>query len=385
MKRLSVLFTIAASLFLACAASASPTAAAAGRTVVTRHTTTDWLVKPSFKYDVLCFLNILTGDPFYTRYYKGVYAHFEPMLTPEVKAALAAVKKSIKDDNGGIVSAQLALYYSTVPAKTLDELIAVTNNVAPLKRALKKTQYFDTDNWRAFDRVRPQLVTIFKFLQSIHFRSYWTSHIRPGIETRAAALKKSLNRYNIVPLQEGILGHALPSNRITVYILHYVLPHGIRITGTRFLTGEPYPTRVVLMNAMHEMLHPPYDYEYDSTLRESLESLKADKFLMQRIEHHNPSFGYNSFKGFVEEDIVQASDELIGEAAGQAYDPFIRWQRSDDGMHVLAVALYELAHLHHYNLREESMRDFIVRMVKSGQLTPGRIEPLYRRLFPAKK
>lgn len=385
MKRLLVAPVLAAVLVGSWSGSGSAIADPVTHATATRHTSTDWLVEPSFKYDVLCFLNILTGDPFYTQYYKGVYSHFEPLLTPAVKSALATIKKVIKDDNGGIISAQLALYYSTVPAATLDELAAVTKNVKPLRQALEKTQYYDPESWKVFDSVRPQLITVFKFLKAIHFRDYWQTQVRPGIETRAAELKHSLSRYNIVPLQEGILGHALSSNKITVYILHYVLPHGIRITGTRFLTGEPYPTRIVLMNAMHEMLHPPYDYKNDTGLRKSLESLKADKFLMQRIEHHNPSFGYNSFKGFVEEDVVQTADELVGEAAGQAYDPFIRWQRSDDGMHVLAVALYELAHVQHYDLNKESMRDFIVRMVKSGKLAPGRIEPLYRRLYPEKE
>lgn len=347
-----------------------------------KHDSTVWDVQPSFKYDTLCFFNILSGDPFYLRYYKPVYKHFEPLMTPEVKAAIATIKKVIKDQGGGIISARLSLYYSVVPAATLDQLIAATRNAGPLKQALQETEYFDPDGWHQFDSVRPQLVTVFEFLKRIHFHDYWQDQVRPGIEKHASELKHRLDRYNIIPMQEGILGHPLPSNRITVYLLHFVLPHGIRITGTRFLTGEPYPMRVVLMNAMHEMLHPPYDWQHDTVLRQSLETLQKDKFLMQRVEHHNPSFGYNDFKGFVEEDVVQASDELVAERFDQAYDPFTRWQQSDDGMHVLAVALYELAHVEHYDLTQESMRDFIVRMVKSGKLAPGRIEPLYRRLYP---
>lgn len=351
-----------------------------------RHATTDWDVRPSFKYDTLCFLNILTGDPFYTRYYKDVYSHFKPLLTPKVKDALAAVKKSIKDEGGGIISAQLSLYYSVVPAKSLDQLIAATRDVKPLKRALKKTQYYDPLAWKAFDSVRPQLIEILQFLKAIHFHEYWQTHVLPKTEASAKTLQKWLSRFNIVPWEEGILGHPLPSNRITVYVLHYAIPHGIRITGTRFLTDDVYPKKVVLMNAMHEMLHPPYDYQHDTELRHALESLKADPFLMQRVKHHNPSFGYNDFQGFVEEDVVQASDELIAERTiNQAYDPFTRWIHSDDGMHVLAVALYELAHLEHYDLTKESMRDFIVRMTKVGKLAPGKIKPLYQILYPPKE
>ena len=31
------------------------------------HTSTDWELKPSLKYDTLCLLNALSGDPYYLR------------------------------------------------------------------------------------------------------------------------------------------------------------------------------------------------------------------------------------------------------------------------------------------------------------------------------
>ncbi|HET7266776.1 MAG TPA: hypothetical protein VFJ15_01580 [Oleiagrimonas sp.] len=347
-----------------------------------RHHTTVWNVQPSFKFDTLCFLDVLSADPFYLHYYQPVYAHFEPLMTPDVKAAMARIKHVIKDAGGGIISAKLALYYSVVPAHTLDQLIAVTRHPEQVQQALQATKYYVADGWKEFDQIRLQLITVFQFLKHIHFHAYWQAHVLPRVKKRASKLHRRLSHFNIVPLQEDILGHALPTNRITVYLLLFNLPHGIRITGTRFITNVGYPMRVVLMNAMHEMLHPPYDWEHDTVLRQSLQTLKADAFLMQRIKHHNPSFGYNSFHGFVEEDVVQASDQLVGEQAGRAYDPFVRWKRADDGMHVLAVALYELAHEQHYDMHEESMRDFIVRMVKAGKLVPGRIKPLYKRLYP---
>lgn len=348
------------------------------------HQTTVWDVQPSFKYDMFCFLNILTGDPFYTKFYKKTYAHFEPMLTPEVKTALAAIKRSIKDEGGGIVPARLNLFYSVIPADDLDSLIAVTRDIAPLQEALEKTQYYDPKTWQTVNQVRPQLITVFEFLKQIHFRQYWETQVRPDLVKISASNRDWLQKYNIVPLEEGVLGHPMKSNVVHVYMLHYIVPHGMRITGTRFLTGDIYPKHIVLMNAMHEMLHPPYDWDHDKTLREALETLKQDPFLMQRVEHHNTSFGYNTFEGFVEEDVVQASDQLVGEAAGRALEPKKRWINSDDGMHVLAVALYELAHQEHYDLRKESMRDFIVRMVKAGKLVPGRIEPEYHKLYPLK-
>lgn len=380
--RMSVSRILICVFFIMPAAQLHTVLAADAPSITPNHRSTDWEVHPSFKYDTLCFLNILTGDEFYTRFYETVYADFEPRLTPEVRKALAAVKRSIKDEGGGIVSANLSLYYSVSPAETLDELIEVTENPAAMKAAFSKTRYYDAEEWQDFDAVRADLVVIFRFLKKIDFPGYWHQEVKPAVMKRAAEVRGELKRYNIVPLQESILGHPLESNRIQVYMLRFNRPHGMRITGTRFLTGESYPISILLMTAMHEMLHPPFNYEADDELRAVLEALKKDEFLMQRVENHNPSFGYNTFEGFMNEDIVQASDQLIGEAVGNPLDPKQRWLQSDDGMHVLAVALYMLAHRENYDLRKESMRDFIVRMGKTGKLGPDRIEPLYRSMYP---
>ncbi len=56
--------------------------------------------------------------------------------------------------------------------------------------------------------------------------------------------------------------------------------------------------------------------------------------------HHNPSFGYNSFDGFIEEDCVQALEQVVNERLKVEREAHKRWQESDDGMHVFAVALY---------------------------------------------
>src|SRR5687767_13076490 len=85
------------------------------------HKTTDWRIQPSFTLDTVCFLNVLTGDPFYVDYYKDDYRRFEPQLTPAVRPALANLKRKIKDERKNIISAFLALYFSATDDRTLDD------------------------------------------------------------------------------------------------------------------------------------------------------------------------------------------------------------------------------------------------------------------------
>src|ERR1700750_2615856 len=87
------------------------------------HPVTDWQLKPSLKYDALCLLNVLSGDPYYLEYYKAEYDHFHPLFTPKEQAAFVELKHILKDEGGGIVSAGLALNYSVVNDETLPQMI----------------------------------------------------------------------------------------------------------------------------------------------------------------------------------------------------------------------------------------------------------------------
>jgi hypothetical protein len=134
-------------------------------------------------------------------------------------------------------------------------------------------------------------------------------------------------------------GFPLPSHTITVYLLAYSEPHGIRITGLRFLTHESYPFKIVLHNAIHEPMHPPYN-AHDPAILQAIDVLGRDPLIADKVKHHNPSFGYNTTAGYVEEDSVQALEEIISEEFGVGRDARKYWREQDDGMHVLAAAIY---------------------------------------------
>ena len=76
------------------------------------HTTTDWGIRPSLMFDTLCALNFLSGDKYYLEFYQSDYDRLFPQLLPQEQAAFVNLKHRIKDQNGGIISAQLALFFS---------------------------------------------------------------------------------------------------------------------------------------------------------------------------------------------------------------------------------------------------------------------------------
>lgn len=342
---------------------------------------TKWKIEPSLKYDVCCFINILTGDEFYLEYYREEYEKFKPKLTPEVNNALTSLKKKVKDDNGTIISAWLCLYFSAVEDSAVEQMRNTLSDLNILKANFSKTIYHNEESWHLFESINSELKIIFDFLISINYTSYWKQNILPQVSDTIAVIQPDLPKYDVIRENERYLGYNLPSDTITVYMLYYAKPHGIKITGTRFLTNAGWPFKIVIRTAAHEMMHPPYDYSSDKEIKQLIESFKNDEFFMDKVQNHNPSLGYNSPEGLFEEDCVQSLDQIINEKFGIAKNAGLRWKESDEGIHVLAIALYQIMKEENYNEKGEVFRDFLLRLNKEGKLIPGKIKEYYNKFY----
>lgn len=72
----------------------------------------------------------------------------------------------------------------------------------------------------------------------------------------------------------------------------------------------------------------------------------------------------------VNEDSTQALDQIVAERLGFARDPALRWQHSDDGMHMLAAALYHAMKEDGFDQRGGRYHDWLVSALDRGLLTP---------------
>jgi len=342
---------------------------------------TNWQARPSLKYDTLCLLNVLSGDPYYLRYYQGEYDHLHPLFTPEEQAAFVQLKHVLKDKAGGIVSAKLALYFSAVEDETIPEMIRTTHDGSVMKAALQKTSYWSAEGWRNYEAAAPSLETALRALDRVGFPRYWQQTAVPRIERRIAELSPDLGKYDIVPAIERHLGFSLPSRTITVYLLVYSEPHGIRITGLRFLTHVSYGFATVLHNAIHEPMHPPYPTNEPAVCR-AIDQLGRDPLVSDKVAHHDRSFGYNSASGYIEEDSVQALEQVVSEEVGAGRDARKYWREQDGGMHVLAAAIY-VQYKQALRQRRWPYWRWFVRAVEEGHLRGARLENTIREFFAA--
>ena len=347
------------------------------------HNSTEWDYKPSLKYDALCLINILTGDPFYVQYYEKEYEEFSKKITPEVQAVLDKLQQ-IKQSTGVVLPAALCLYYSAVADSTLDQLIETTQDLSVLKNNFSKTVYFNEAEWGLFESLQGDFSLCFEFLKEAEFEKYWNDDKLPTIEKKINELQEQFaaNSYNLVAVQENLLGFPLESNTISVNMICLAQPHGMKITGTEFITDVAYDFNIVVHNAAHEMLHPPYNLATNNKLQQSLELLKTDTFLMDKVRNHDPKFGYNTFEGYIEENCVRALDQMVTDEIGLSAGPKDRWKNSDGGMHVFANALYQVMKEEKYNKDGELFSDFLIRMISEGKFEPGSIEKRFDAIEP---
>ncbi len=303
------------------------------------HTVTNWNTEPSMKFDALCLLNTLTGDPYYLDFYQEAYNYYKPLLTEKALKDLNQLKKVVKDDGGKIISAFYTLYFSATEDETIDELLARLDNDKIIKENLTKANFYSDKEWELFQKSKPYLKGCLEFLKEIRFETYWNENIKPKAEKRISEIKEKLPQFNVIPEIEKKLGKPLESNSIQVYMLYYSQPHGIRITGTRFLTDTAWSFSIVMRNAIHEMMHPPYDMEND-TVQAFLNTVKKDSTFQNAFKNRNPAYGYNTEEGLIEEDIVQFTEQIINEKFGIQVNPDSRWQTNDEGLHTLAARMY---------------------------------------------
>jgi hypothetical protein len=75
-------------------------------------------------------------------------------------------------------------------------------------------------------------------------------------------------------------------------------------------------------------------------VKDANDLLGKDALIADKVQHHDPSFGYNDARGYIEEDSVQALEEIVSEQFGAGRNPCKYWLQQDGGMHVLAAAIY---------------------------------------------
>lgn len=332
---------------------------------------TQWKVRGSEGFDALCFLGPLSGKPFYADYYPAELAVILPRMSPAAMEAMATVQ-AMADEAKFLLGPGLCNILSAGPDDSLDAVIASLRDaervIAPVARTGENA--LDDEDWNALIRYRPLVLTVLEGLKEAGFAALRREFLGTRLSARIPALEATLAGYDVIAEQERLLGRPFADASLEVILLHFSKPHGIKVRGQRFLTHHDYPDDIVLRNAAHEMLHPPFDME-GPTARLVLQTLDRDPLLTRVVAGHNPAFGYNSLAGLLNEDCVQALEQIVSERLGFARPPGEYWRRQDEGMHILAAALYGLLKADGYDRTGGDFEAWIGQAATTGRMSPA--------------
>lgn len=329
---------------------------------------TRWTVQASEGLDAIAFLGPLSGKPFYARYYEAELAAFKPRLSAQVLETLAAMHARA-DAAGGLLWPNLALIFSGGPTATLDDLLASLDQAqSVLKPPYQASVYWDAADWDQFVANAAQLRLVLGGLRDAGFAQFRREHAQAATAKRTAELNALLPGLDVVAEQERLLGRRLEPG-IQIDLSWFCRPHGVRIQGQRFLCHVKASHSIVVMTAAHEIMHPPFDMQGPAA-QACYAVLGKDPLFTRILAEKDKATGYNDLEGVLNEDTVQALDQIIQERLGYAKPPAERWTKNDQGMHVLAAGLYGLLKAEGYDRTGGNIEAWMLAAARGGKLAP---------------
>ena len=340
---------------------------------------TRWVVTQSEAFDAIVFLDALSGTALYQRYYRDDAAAFGANLQPAIRAEIVALWNEAREAKFGLLGPILASTLSGAHPVSIgdvvDLLAAPERSVLPAYRLSRN--YSDAD-WRWLNSHANRLGKVFGAIRDADFAGFRRS--RTGdIDQRIAELSHGLAGFDVTRWQSKLVGRPFDPT-ITVILLAFSKPHGMSLDNQRFLQAVDYDVTTTVRIAAHEMLHPPFAMNGPVGLAVR-EVLANDELVMRIVRDHDPQFGYTTLEGLVDEDIVEALDQIISEKLGVARNPADRWRDADDGMHVLAAGFYGLLRQDGWQETGGSIEQWFARAVAGGRLKPEVLHPAAARVM----
>ncbi|WP_309091802.1 hypothetical protein [Phenylobacterium sp.] len=332
---------------------------------------TRWVVTSSDGFDAIAFLGPLSGKPIHVGRYKDELAAFQPRYSAAAKAALDRAQAKA-DATGKLLWPTVANFLSYGPTDRIEDLLvsleAPETRVLPAFRA---SSHWDEKVWGFVSDNRQDLHAALAGLRDADFVGFRRGLVAEKLKTRPAELTAALAKYDVIAEQERLIGRPLMPT-ITVVLLWFSKPMGVSAGIQRSLSHFDYAPENVVRIVAHEMLHPPFPMDGPAATA-ALAVLEKDELMQRVLKEHNPDFGYNSMDGILNEDTVEALDQIVSERLGVARDPAERWSKADDGMHVLAAALYGMLKAEGYDRTGGNIARWMEDAAKTGKLSPERI------------
>jgi hypothetical protein len=346
---------------------------------------TRWNVIESEGYDAIAFLGALSGGALYRANYAADADAFAPKLPAAIRDDIPKLTAEAEQSGFGLLWPVLANILSGGGVTTLDSVIALLGD---LERRVRPG-YLDNpgradQDWAWLTGHAPRLLAVFTAMRDAGFVAFRKERV-PAMSARIGEVSRGLAGYDVVRWQEKLTGRTFDPT-ITVVLLYFSKPHGASMQHQTFVQAADYDTATTVRIAAHEMLHPPFPMDGPAA-KAALAVLERDPLMTRIVRDHDPKWGYTSLVGLLNEDVCEALDQLISEALGVARNPADRWRKADDGIHVLAAALYGLLRADRWVETGGNLERWLADAIAKGRLAPSAMHAAAARVLerPADK
>lgn len=342
---------------------------------------TRWKVRPSEGFDAIAFLGPLSGTELYLRYYAEEATAFAARLSQAIKQEIVELWGAARDEGFGLLGPNLCVLFSGNGADaSLDTLLtALEQREHRIRPSYESSPYWKEQDWRWFNHAAPRLHRIFTAMRDAGFAQFRADRTGNELPDRVAKLQYALSSFDVITWHEKLTARSFDPT-IEIVLLEFSKPHGIKVQGQTFLQASDYDVATTVRIAAHEMLHPPVPMDGPAATA-ALAVLERDALITRIVRDHDPRFGYTTLEALLNEDLAQALDQLISEALGVARNPVDRWRKADDGMHVLAGALYGLLRQDRWVDTGGSIETWLAHAVNNGRLAPAVLHPTAARVL----
>lgn len=295
------------------------------------------IYQPSYNFEVLGFLNVLTGDPFYIGQNREDYEYFYPLLSEAGRRRIADLVDAVGRTNLAFPLHLLANAVSGRSDKDVLERFSNRKAVAAVVEILRQMPYVEKRTLDQMDSILENASSLVEELELIGFRTHWEADILPAIKSICTGLTEYTAtqdfRELFVTLRSDVPKH------VTVYICRFERPHGTKLsqTGSELILSDNAGKEMTVSLLIHELFHTPYDPVKASP---ALEAIAEKSWVIEAYENQNENCRYAPMAYFLEENIVEALGIYVANAMGAEKDPYGYFERHDYGSHVVSPHLF---------------------------------------------
>ena len=316
----------------------------------------------SLNFDLLCLLNVMTADKFYTKLHKKEFKKFYPLLSDDIKAKIKAVTDR---RNTTMLWPLIALLISSLDDyanRDLCEMLAAHDEI---RGQINQSPYIFTDEKLDgyFSDILNVVIPFVKEMVNIGVVEYWTQTKLPALEKRCAALNEYLQKYNIYDEISNL--KTFDEADITMYLCAFAAPHGCKLVGYNMISHYKWPDKTILSVTTHEMFHPPYDRtavdDAATKLGQAIIKLGQLPWVVTAYENQNENRAYRPMNGFIEENIVEALGIYVLTKLVR-YNAHKYFRKHDYGSHVISPHFYDYLNDYPKN-REQTFEEYFIDFV----------------------